>query len=166
MLALVPLPLAALWCEHRNFYNKKKVSRAPRHPRLHQQTLMSKDEMYKISITVATHYIEEQSLPEQNRYVFAYTIRIRNNGAKAAKLLARHWVITDANGKIDEVFGEGVVGKQPYLNPGEEFQYTSGAVIATPVGTMHGNYDMQANDGVRFAAHIPPFTLAVPRLLH
>jgi len=127
---------------------------------------MSDNEHYNISVKVATQYVEEQSLPEQNRYVFAYTIRIRNEGAKAAKLLTRHWVITDANGKIEEVFGEGVVGKQPYLNPGEEFQYTSGAVIATPVGTMHGNYKMQANDGVRFEAAIPPFTLAVPRLLH
>lgn len=126
---------------------------------------MSKHD-YSISVKVITHFVEEQSVPELNRYVFAYTIRIRNQGSVAAKLLTRHWVITDANGKIEEVIGEGVVGKQPYLNPGEEFQYTSGAVLETPVGTMQGRYKMLANDGNRFEAEIPAFTLAVPRVLH
>jgi len=127
---------------------------------------MKKDEPYDISVNVATQYVADQSAPDHNRFVFAYTIRIRNSGVKAAKLLTRHWVITDANGKVEEVFGEGVVGKQPYLNPGEEFQYTSGAVLETPVGTMRGTYNMVGNDGVRFEAEIPMFMLSAPRVLH
>lgn len=119
-----------------------------------------------IEVDVATHYIPEQSVPEKQRFVFAYTIRIRNSGSQPAKLLGRHWVITDANGKVEEVVGEGVVGKQPYLKPGEEFEYTSGAIIETPVGTMQGAYHMVANDGSKFKANIPRFTLSIPRTLH
>ena len=121
---------------------------------------------YQIGIKIDTHYVEEQSLPDQEQYVFAYTIKIKNTGTKAAKLLTRHWIITDANGKVEEVHGEGVVGKQPYLNPGEEFVYTSGAILETPVGTMQGNYEMLSNEGIRFNAEIPVFRLSVPNLLH
>ena len=127
---------------------------------------MKKNDDSNIDINVNTSYIPEQSVPELNRFVFSYTIRIRNQGAVAAKLLTRHWIITDANGKTEEVFGEGVVGKQPFLNPGEEFKYTSGAILSTPVGTMQGSYNMLANDGVQFVAPIPMFTLAMPKVLH
>ncbi|MEE8428629.1 MAG: Co2+/Mg2+ efflux protein ApaG [Gammaproteobacteria bacterium] len=121
---------------------------------------------YHITVEVQTAYIEGQSMPEQGRYVFAYTITIRNDGNVTAKLLTRHWIITDSNGKIQEVHGEGVVGEQPKLQPGESFQYTSGTMIGTPVGSMHGSYQMLTDDGVEFDAEIPPFTLSVPRTLH
>jgi len=121
---------------------------------------------YAFDIDVATRYLDDQSEPEQDRYVFAYTIRIRNDGKVPARLLGRHWVITDANGKVEEVEGEGVVGEQPWLRPGEAFSYTSGAVLATNLGTMHGSYDMLADDGTQFDAQIPAFTLSVPRTLH
>jgi len=120
----------------------------------------------EISIEVATDYIDDQSEPDVDRYVFAYTITIANRGNQAAKLLSRHWVITDANGKVQEVTGDGVVGEQPHLNPGEEFRYSSGAVLETPVGAMQGRYRMQAENGTSFDAPIPPFTLAVPGVLH
>ncbi len=120
----------------------------------------------EISINVATDYIDDQSDPDIGRYVFAYTITIANQGSVAARLLSRHWVITDGNGKVQEVDGDGVVGEQPHLNPGEEFRYSSGAVIETPVGSMHGRYRMQADNGTDFEAPIPAFTLAVPGLLH
>lgn len=119
-----------------------------------------------ISVEVATSYIEEQSVPDQDRYVFAYTITIHNEGEIPAKLMTRHWLITDANGKINEVRGEGVVGEQPYLQPGESFQYTSGTMIDTPVGSMEGSYQMVTDDGQEFDAEIPAFTLSVPRTLH
>ncbi len=119
-----------------------------------------------IRIQVATSYIDDQSEPDADRYVFAYTITISNIGDVAAKLLSRHWVITDANGKVQEVSGDGVVGEQPHLNPGERFRYSSGAVIETPVGAMQGLYRMIADDGASFDAPIAPFTLAVPGLLH
>lgn len=119
-----------------------------------------------ISIDVATNYIDEQSDPETGRYVFAYTITIANEGQVAARLISRHWVITDGNGKVQEVSGDGVVGEQPHLNPGEEFRYSSGAVLETPVGSMQGRYRMQADNGFDFDAPIPAFTLAVPGLLH
>ena len=119
-----------------------------------------------IRIKVATSYIDDQSEPDADRYVFAYTITISNDGEIAAKLLSRHWVITDANGKVQEVNGDGVVGEQPHLNPGERFQYSSGAVIETPVGAMQGLYRMVSDDGASFDAPIEPFTLAVPGLLH
>lgn len=121
---------------------------------------------YAIDIMVATSFIDEQSLPDDDRFVFAYTITIRNSGKRAARLLGRHWLITDANGKVQEVRGDGVVGEQPWLRPGENFQYTSGAVLETSVGTMQGSYTLIADDGTEFDAPIPPFTLAVPRTLH
>lgn len=121
---------------------------------------------YNTQVEVETAYIEEQSDPEQNRYVFSYTITIHNGGSVAAKLLSRHWIITDADGKIQEVEGEGVVGEQPHLEPGERFRYTSGTVLETPVGSMQGSYHMIADDGVEFDASIAPFTLAIPRTLH
>ena len=119
-----------------------------------------------IRIHVATRYVDEQSDPEMDRYVFAYTITISNDGGVAAKLISRHWIITDANGKVQEVSGDGVVGEQPHLQPGEEFQYSSGAVLHTPVGAMQGLYRMETDDGVNFDAPIAAFTLAVPGLLH
>ena len=124
------------------------------------------ESLYAMQIDVATRYLDDQSEPAQSRYVFAYTISIRNSGTVPARLLARHWVITDANGKVEEVEGEGVVGEQPYLRPGERFEYTSGAVLETDLGTMRGEYAMLADDGTRFEAPIPSFTLAVPRTLH
>lgn len=119
-----------------------------------------------IDIDVETHYIEEQSLPDQDRYVFAYTITISNIGAKPAKLLRRHWVITDSDGNVQEVDGEGVVGEQPQIAPGDHYRYTSGTILETPVGTMQGTYLMRGEDGSEFDAEIPVFTLAVPRILH
>ena len=119
-----------------------------------------------IRIDVSTHYVDEQSDPEVDRYVFAYTITIANTGEVAAKLISRHWVITDGNGKVEEVSGDGVVGEQPFLNPGEQFRYSSGAILETPVGAMQGKYRMQAENGFGFDALIPAFTLAVPGQLN
>jgi ApaG protein len=127
---------------------------------------MSQLDDYRLDIAVATRYLEEESAPDDDRYVFAYTIQIRNAGTVPARLLHRHWVITDAVGKVEEVRGEGVVGEQPWLRPGESFEYTSGAVLTTRVGTMHGEYELLADDGTRFEASIPAFTLAMPRTLH
>jgi ApaG protein len=124
------------------------------------------DKSCAIHIQVATDYVDEQSEPDSDRYVFAYTITIANNGDVPARLISRHWVITDANGKVQEVSGDGVVGEQPHLNPGEEFRYSSGAVLETPVGAMQGLYRMEADNGVNFDAPIAPFTLAVPGVLH
>ena len=121
---------------------------------------------YAIDIEVFTQYVDEQSIPEQDRYVFAYTISIRNSGKVGARLLNRHWYITDANGKTEEVHGEGVVGEQPWLEPGEGFEYTSVAVLPTDLGTMRGSYEMVADDGTHFEAEIPMFTLTIPRTLH
>ncbi len=121
---------------------------------------------HNVKVQAEAFFIEEQSLPERGQYVFAYRITIRNDGNVPAKLITRHWVITDANGKIQEVRGEGVVGEQPYLRPGEEFQYTSGAILETPVGTMQGSYQMITDNGTHFDAEIPTFTLAIPRILH
>jgi ApaG protein len=121
---------------------------------------------FEISIEVATDYVDDQSEPEVGRYVFAYTITISNKGTVPAKLLSRHWLITDANGKVQEVRGDGVVGEQPHLNPGDKFRYSSGAVLETPVGAMQGTYRMEADNGTSFDAPIPPFTLAVPGVLH
>ena len=119
-----------------------------------------------IRIHVATDYIDDQSEPDADRYVFAYTITISNNGETPATLMSRHWIITDANGKVQEVNGDGVVGEQPYLQPGERFRYSSGAVLETPVGAMQGLYRMVTDTGSSFDAPIEPFTLAVPGLLH
>ena len=119
-----------------------------------------------ISVAVDTRYLEDQSDPDEHRYVFAYTITIRNRGTVPAKLLGRHWVITDANGKVQEVRGEGVVGEQPHLKPGQGFRYSSGAVLETPVGSMQGSYRMLADNGVEFDAPIAAFTLAIPGKIH
>ncbi|WP_398311986.1 Co2+/Mg2+ efflux protein ApaG [Zoogloea sp.] len=119
-----------------------------------------------IEVRAVAQYIEEQSSIEANRYVFAYRITIRNTGQAPAQLVSRHWIITDAEGAVQEVEGAGVVGKQPLLRPGEQFEYTSGCTIATPVGTMKGSYRMVAEDGSRFDAPVPEFTLAMPRTLH
>ena len=119
-----------------------------------------------IRIQVKTDYVDEQSAPESDRYVFAYTITISNDGDAAARLISRHWIITDANGKVQEVSGDGVVGEQPHLGPGEVFRYSSGTVIETPVGAMQGLYRMEADNGENFDAPIAPFTLAVPGVLH
>lgn len=119
-----------------------------------------------IQIFVETDYIEDQSNSSDQRFVFAYTITIENIGVTPAKLLARHWVITDSNGKVDEVEGDGVIGEQPIIQPGEAFSYTSGAVLETDVGTMAGSYQMVNEDGQPFDADIPEFVLSVPRTLH
>ena len=121
---------------------------------------------YHIQVDVQSSYVVEHSAPENKRYVFAYTVTIRNTGAVAAQLRTRHWIITDANARVQEVRGEGVVGEQPHLAPGEGFQYTSAAVIETPVGSMHGSYRMLADDGREFDAPIPAFSLSVPNLVH
>jgi ApaG protein len=121
---------------------------------------------YEIRIHVATQYVDDQSEPDIDRYVFAYTITIENRSELPAQLLSRHWVITDANGKVQEVSGDGVVGQQPKLSPGETYRYSSGAVLETPVGAMQGRYRMQTGNGIDFYAPIPPFTLAVPGMLH
>ena len=123
------------------------------------------DPEHKIRVDVETSYLEEQSDPGEARYVFAYTITIRNEGQVAARLLSRHWVITDANGKVEEVHGEGVIGEQPHLKPGQGFRYSSGAVIDTPVGSMQGHYQMLGDDGAQFDAPIEPFRLAMPGIL-
>ena len=127
---------------------------------------MNTEASHNIKVDVETVYIESQSVPEQNRFVFAYTVTIRNVGTVPAKLLTRHWIITDSNGKIQEVRGDGVVGEQPWMRPGDDFEYTSGAVLETPVGTMGGSYQMLADDGTEFEAPIPTFTLSIPRTLH
>ena len=121
---------------------------------------------HRISVDVETTYLDDQSEPREQRYVFAYTITIRNEGEVPAKLLTRHWIITDANGRVQEVRGEGVVGEQPYLKPGQGFRYSSGAVLETPVGTMQGTYQMLADDGAQFDAPIAAFRLAMPGMLH
>jgi len=124
------------------------------------------DNEYQFDINVDARYLDDQSVPEERRYMFAYTIRIRNQGKVPARLLGRYWLITDGNGQVREVEGDGVVGEQPWLRPGEGFEYTSGAVLETDIGTMQGSYDMLADDGTRFATPIPAFTLSVPRTLH
>src|SRR5579871_5162189 len=119
----------------------------------------------KISVEVETSYVGEQSNPKERRFVFSYTITIRNEGTVPARLLNRHWVITDSNGKVHEVRGEGVVGEQPHLKPGQGFRYSSGAVLETPVGTMQGSYEMVTDEGTHFDAPIAAFRLAMPGIL-
>lgn len=119
-----------------------------------------------ISISVTTDYIEDQSRPESGRYAFAYTVTITNTGSRPAKLISRHWIITDADNRVQEVRGEGVVGVQPRLEPGVSFEYTSGTILETPVGTMEGSYQMVEDDGAEFDAQIPIFTLSAPKTLH
>ncbi|MGB3392238.1 MAG: Co2+/Mg2+ efflux protein ApaG [Stenotrophomonas sp.] len=121
---------------------------------------------YVIEVEVSPRFIDEHSAPEDGRYAFAYSIRILNRGTVPARLLRRYWVITDGNGRTEYVDGDGVVGEQPRLRPGEEFRYTSGVMLGTEHGTMEGHYDMQADDGTMFAAPIAPFALAIPRTLH
>jgi ApaG protein len=127
---------------------------------------MTDQARYAIEVNAATQYLAEQSDEAAGRYVFAYTITLRNTGSVAAQLVSRHWVITDAQGRVQEVRGLGVVGEQPLLEPGKSYEYTSGTAIATAVGTMKGAYQMVATDGTRFEATIPEFTLSVPRVLH
>lgn len=122
--------------------------------------------MNNIQVDVKTRYLEEQSNPEKDYFVFSYTITIMNKGDQAAQLLNRHWVITDSNHKIQEVRGEGVVGEQPHLKPGEQFVYTSGTMLETSVGTMRGSYQMKSDDGATFDATIDEFVLSQPRVLH
>ncbi len=121
---------------------------------------------HKIRVDVDTSYLADQSDPKDKRYVFSYTITIRNEGSVPARLLTRHWIITDSNGKVQEVRGEGVVGEQPYLKPGQGFRYSSGAVLETPVGAMQGSYQMVSDEGDHFDAPIAAFRLAMPGLLH
>jgi len=127
---------------------------------------MAESKRYEVTVEPVARFLADQSDPAKNQYVFTYTITITNTGDIAAQLLGRHWIITDADHKVQEVKGLGVVGQQPLLQPGESFEYTSGASIPTSVGTMHGSYQMLAADGKAFDAPIPPFTLSVPRTLH
>lgn len=121
---------------------------------------------YRIEVIAKAFYVEDQSDPEKNHYVFGYKIKVTNTGEVAAQLVSRHWLITDSNHRVEEVRGLGVIGQQPTLQPGESFEYTSGCPLATPVGTMRGEYQMLAADGTKFDAPIPEFTLSVPRVLH
>lgn len=121
---------------------------------------------YHIDIKISVQYIEAQSVPEKNQFVFAYTINILNRGILSAKLLSRHWLITNAEGKVQEVRGSGVVGENPRLKPGDDFAYTSGVILETPVGSMQGSYQMEAEDGMLFDVEIAPFSLAQPNILH
>ncbi|MBP9712674.1 MAG: Co2+/Mg2+ efflux protein ApaG [Sterolibacterium sp.] len=127
---------------------------------------MAESKKYEITVSVNTQFLPDQSDPATNRYVFAYTIDIRNTGTVAAQLISRHWLITDAEGSVQEVRGLGVVGHQPLLQPGQNFEYTSGCALTTPVGTMQGSYQMTAEDGLAFEAPIGEFVLSVPRVLH
>ncbi len=121
---------------------------------------------YELTVTVHTQYLEDQSDPDNARFVFAYSVTMKNTGTVAAQLISRHWVITDANDHVEEVRGLGVVGYQPLLQPGEQFEYTSGTSLVTPQGTMHGEYFCVAEDGEQFEAKIPEFVLSLPRTLH
>lgn len=121
---------------------------------------------YKINVSAESFYVPEQSDEDGSRYFFAYTIRIANSGSIAAQLISRHWIITDSNERVQEVRGQGVVGEQPRIEPGEVFEYTSSATLETAVGTMRGSYQMLAEDGTKFEAAIPEFTLSIPRVLH
>jgi ApaG protein len=121
---------------------------------------------YEFSIAVEPQFLPDHSQPDEDRYVFAYTITIRNTGQQTAQLISRHWIITDGNNKVEEVKGLGVVGEQPTLQPGQSFQYTSGCPLPTPVGSMRGTYHFLGDDGTRFEATIPEFVLSMPRVLH
>ncbi len=127
---------------------------------------MAEEKKYLVEVHPVPQFIPDQSDADNDRYVFAYTITIKNIGSVPAQLVSRHWIITDANSAVQEVRGLGVVGHQPLLKPGESFEYTSGCALTTPVGTMKGTYQMVAEDGTQFAATIPEFTLAIPRVLH
>jgi ApaG protein len=121
---------------------------------------------YRIQVAVQVRYLADQSDEADNRHVFAYTITVSNGGEHSVQLLSRHWIITDANNHVQEVKGKGVVGEQPVIKPGQSFEYTSGTVLATQVGTMSGSYRMQVLDGEEFTVPIPQFVLSVPRVLH
>ncbi len=127
---------------------------------------MDEDRKYRIDIAVQVNYLAEQSSEEEERFVFAYTIKLKNTGDTAVQLLSRHWIITDSNNQVQEVRGKGVVGEQPVLKPGQSFEYSSGTVLATQVGTMAGSYRMVTDDGAEFDAPIPQFVLSIPRTLH
>ena len=127
---------------------------------------MPNPENFRIQVRVVSHYLPDQSSPEDERFVFAYTITITNVGQLPAQLISRHWIITDAGSEVQEVRGLGVVGQQPLLEPGESFEYMSGCVLATPIGTMKGTYQMVGEEGTRFDAEIPEFVLAIPQVLH
>ncbi len=127
---------------------------------------MSHANRYECSVKVEVTFLPEQSDITQNRYAFAYHVTIANTGNVAAQLISRHWIIADANGEQQEVKGLGVVGAQPLLNPDERYEYTSGTVISTPMGEMHGTYQMVAEDGTQFDVVIPSFLLQMPRVLH
>lgn len=127
---------------------------------------MSEIKQYDIRVHVKTEYLPSESDEDSSRYVFAYTITVENHGEIPAKLLSRHWIITDAENRVQEVKGKGVIGEQPHLKSGESFSYTSGTMIETPVGSMQGTYQMIADDGETFDAIIKPFTLAIPGVLH
>lgn len=124
------------------------------------------DPRYQIDVSVVTRFLKEQSDPENDRFAFAYTITVQNNGSVPAKLMSRHWKITNGNGQVEEVSGPGVIGQQPLIEPGQSHTYSSGAVLSTKVGTMQGSYQMFADDGIHFDATIKPFRLAVPGSLH
>ena len=124
------------------------------------------ENLYKIDVEVKTEYVEYQSIPSENRYVFSYTVTIKNSGKIPAKLISRHWIISDANGKVDEVKGLGVIGEQPRLLSNQSFEYTSGTILNTPVGTMHGQYKMVADNGYEFDTEIPLFSLNIPKILN
>ena len=121
---------------------------------------------YKIAVSSEVSYVSSQSDPSANKFVFAYTITISNRGSLSARLIDRHWIITDSNGKTEEVKGEGVIGETPDLKPGASFRYTSGSMLQTPIGSMEGSYGMRAEDGTMFTAPIPLFTLSKPNSLH
>ncbi|TSA15079.1 MAG: Co2+/Mg2+ efflux protein ApaG [Betaproteobacteria bacterium] len=127
---------------------------------------MESAKKYDISVSAQTQFIADQSDEAKHRFVFSYTVTIRNSGSMPAQLISRHWIITDSHNQVQEVRGLGVIGAQPLLMPGEHFEYTSGTALATPVGTMSGSYQMVAEDGTQFDAPIPEFTLSVPRVLH
>ena len=127
---------------------------------------MAESKKYQIAASAIPQFIADQSDPDAERYVFAYTISIENVGTVTAQLISRHWIITDANARVQDVRGLGVVGQQPLLKPGEKFEYTSGCQLDTPVGTMRGSFQMTAEDGSQFEAEIAEFTLSIPRVLH
>lgn len=127
---------------------------------------MESAKKHEVSVSTEAQFIADQSDESKDRFVFSYTVTIRNNGTVPAQLISRHWIITDSRNQVQEVRGLGVVGVQPLLKPGEHFEYTSGTALTTPVGTMSGSYQMVAEDGTQFDAPIPEFTLSVPRVLH
>jgi len=145
----------------------KRLARALVRPReIVWNGRMVAEKKYEVAVSSQTQYVAEQSDEETGRFVFAYTMTIRNKGTLPAQLVSRHWIITDGRNQVQEVRGLGVVGAQPLIKPGESYEYTSGTAIATPVGTMKGSYQMVAEDGTHFDAQIPEFTLSVPRVLH